>query len=279
MKKHVYFSCGMSFMAAIILFLSSCSKTFYQVYDVKSDNMSLKDNSLVYENEDCRVMYNLWSESGVVSFVFSNKTDKDIFVNLGQTFFIVNGRANDYYVGAMETVQNGMRLATSYEAGLLDLFNAGLWSNDLYSYSKVRKSSKEVVSNKEISVKEPEIVCVPAHSYKIFCKYSISPSCMLVCTKAVDFPKKSAKVKDYTSDTTPLRIANRIAYGFDKGSVADKHIENDFWVSGITNYSKKAILEKEKVKTGCYSESTEKVYRFKIGGPDKFYVVYSNKMR
>ena len=237
--------------------------------------MTLKDNSLVCENEDCRVMYNLWSEYGLVSFVFNNKTDKDIFINLGQTFFIVNGHANDYYVGATETLEQGIQLAASYKKETLDLLNAGLWSNNLYSYSE-KKASKKISSNKKISVKEPEIVCVPAHSYKLFCKCSISPSYMQVCAKDIDYPKKSAKVKDYTSDTTPIKMINRIAYGFDKDAVADKHIENNLWVSGITNYSQKAILEKEKVKTGCYSNSKKKISYFKVGGPDKFYIRYNN---
>lgn len=57
--------------------------------------------------------------------------------------------------------------------------------------------------------------------------------------------------------------------------MADKHIENNFWVSNITNYSKKAILEKKKVKTDCYSEFDKNVYMFKIGGPNKFYVRYN----
>ena len=76
--------------------LTSCNNVFYQVYDVDS-SLNQNDNSLVFENEDCKVMYNLWSEDGSLSFVFMNKTDKDIFINMGQTFNIKNGAANDYF--------------------------------------------------------------------------------------------------------------------------------------------------------------------------------------
>lgn len=53
------------FMAvtAVMLF-SSCKSTYFQVYDVKSNAMQQQDNSLVYENGDMKVMYNLWADGG-----------------------------------------------------------------------------------------------------------------------------------------------------------------------------------------------------------------------
>ena len=72
---------------AASLMLSSCGKVFYQVYTVEAPGSIEKENALVYENEDCKVMYNLWSEDGYIGFIFKNKTDKDLFVILPQTFF------------------------------------------------------------------------------------------------------------------------------------------------------------------------------------------------
>ena len=271
--KNLYCFIAMVFVA---LCMTSCSKTFYQVYEVSSDNMIQGNNSLVYENEDCQVMYNLWSEDGYVSFIFMNKTDRDIFINMGQTFFIVNNNAYDYYVEATTSIQQSVQAAaTAYDGSRIDLRYDGPWSASLYSYGQLDKFKKKVSIGKNISVKEQEIVCIPAKSYKKFCKCSISPSCYQVCIKNIDYPKTSAKVKSFTLETTPLRMYNRIAYGFTKNAVADKHIENDFWLSSITNYSEKAIIEKKKEKTDCYSDFMRNVYRFKIGGPDKFYIKYN----
>jgi hypothetical protein len=77
--------------------LSSCKQLYYQVYDVKSDALKQEDNSLVYENDDMKVMYNLWGKDGSVGFILQNKTDKDLFVDMDKTFFILNGEANDYF--------------------------------------------------------------------------------------------------------------------------------------------------------------------------------------
>lgn len=78
----------LSLILLLLISMTSCKTNFYQVYTVETEGAEQVDNSLVFENNDCKVYYNLWSNNGKLSFVFLNKTDKDIFINLGQTFFI-----------------------------------------------------------------------------------------------------------------------------------------------------------------------------------------------
>ena len=52
-----------SLVAVLGLSMASCKSYYYQVYDVSSNNTKMQDNSLVYENEDCKVLYNLWSNN------------------------------------------------------------------------------------------------------------------------------------------------------------------------------------------------------------------------
>ena len=96
MKKRHFRTLAMMVVVAC-MGLTSCKQLYYQVYDVKSDALKQEDNSLVYENNDLKVMYNLWGENGSVGFILQNKTDKDLFVDMDKTFFIFNGQANDYF--------------------------------------------------------------------------------------------------------------------------------------------------------------------------------------
>lgn len=85
-----------------ILFLASCSptRTFYQVYQVSpsiKDKMTISEDSLFFEDENCKLTYDFWTEGGNVGFKFYNKTDKDIILNLERSFFILNGIAYNYY--------------------------------------------------------------------------------------------------------------------------------------------------------------------------------------
>lgn len=275
-----------SFVAVVaVLSMASCKSYYYQVYSVSSDNVKQQDNSLVYENEDCKVLYNLWSSNGKLKFAIVNKSDKDIFVNMGQSFYVVNGRAVDYYQERSYTQQDFYlssytnTTATAYAKG------TSFWGNDMYmenasavagaSTSKLAKTS-----SKSVTVKEQEIICIPAKCYKIFGYYEVNPEWKKTCVKENDFPKASYQVGSYTKTSTPISFKNRIAYGFTKIDVADKHIDNDFWISAITNYSQKAATEKVKEKGECYGfKSSSTSRQFKVGGPDKFYKLIVNDGR
>ena len=113
----------------VCLGMISCKTNYYQVYDVKSNTLTQKDNSLVYENADVRVLYNLWSANGAIGFVFENKTDQDIFIDMGQTFFIKNGAANDYFKNREYSTTPTTNMSLGYSVSNEYLGSEGLWSS------------------------------------------------------------------------------------------------------------------------------------------------------
>lgn len=271
----------MVFLVTIASFcVASCKSYYYQVYDVSVSGMKAQDNSLVYENEDCKVLYNLWSNNGELKFAILNKTDKDIFVNMGQSFYVVNGQAVDYYQGREFTSQSVVNsdYMTSSAVGALGTY--GFWGKNVYmenSTATINAMTGKVskIFSHSVSTKEKEIVCIPSKCFKVFNYYKVNPAFVTTCERDKDFPSKSYEVGTYTQATSPLNFKNRIAYGFNKNEVADKHIDNDFWISSVTNYSRNEATEKYKEKTECNGQrKTSKSRIFKIGGPDKFYKVY-----
>lgn len=123
----------LAMMAAMVcLGLTSCTKIYYQVYDVNSESLKQEDNSLVYENSDMKVMYNLWGENGKIGFILQNKTDKDLFVDMDKTFFILNGEANDYFKNREYSAS--MTNAAYFDYGLNKAYSAsfGFWPTQYY---------------------------------------------------------------------------------------------------------------------------------------------------
>ena len=84
----------------ILLSLTSCAPIFYyQSYKIEPvNNVTKSSNPLVYEDENLIVEYNFWGEGGNVEFLLYNKSDKNIYVNLKESFFIRNGIAFDYFL-------------------------------------------------------------------------------------------------------------------------------------------------------------------------------------
>lgn len=267
------------FVAAVAsLGFTSCKQLYYQVYDVKSESMTQQDNSLVYENSDVKLMYNLWGEKGAVGFIIQNKTDKDLFIDLTQTFFILNGKANDYY-------QNREYTSTTTTTNSLSVgFTQSYWSRNGYwptrYYVPVTESVLAKVMKGQsngVTTKEKAIVCVPAHAWKVIDEYKVTPDVQQTCDRKVDFPTHKATVGSYSESNSPLKFKNRISYAFDRDCNNLKQIENEFYVSGVTNYSKKEAVKKVKEKVDCYDMMAQKREYFKIGGPDKFFVTYLKK--
>ena len=96
MKKHFYF------LVALAILTSSCvsNSYYYQVYKVSSEDKRIsQDNSkyIVYEDDNCKLLYNLWGNGGNVGFMFYNKTNDIIFIDLSESFFVKNRSAYDYY--------------------------------------------------------------------------------------------------------------------------------------------------------------------------------------
>lgn len=264
------------FVAAMALLVTSCSDTFiYQVYDVKSD-LSQVQKSLVYENSDCTFTYDLWEKGGSLGFLATNKTEKDMFIVLPQSFFIRNGIAYDYYAAGSDSytiagVISSSESANAAVGGYLERY--GKWYPVALNYS-VGKSATAAVS-KTRTVADPKIICIPARSTKYVAGFIISDYIYKDCDHPEqNYPKKQSSTISYTKDNSPLVFRNRIAYTFELEGSNYKYVDNEFYVSSLTNYSQKVALEKTKEPV-CESSLKVKSKRFTVSAPNRFY----NKFR
>lgn len=257
MKKLLLAACAASLM------LSSCSKTFYQVYNTEAPGMVEQGNFLVYENDDCKLMYNLWGKSGSVGFVMQNKTNEDMFLFLSQTFFIKNGEAFDYFKNREYSNTETVGVASSVSASESIYGLANIWG---------LTANVETAKNKSYSltIKESPVVCIPAKSSKFIKEYRISDRLIKNCNQDQAYPKKKSAPVYFTKEDTPLSFKNRISYSFNKDGEDLKKVENEFWVSEVINYTEKEALEKKEYKE-CEKDYAKITYVFKMASPKKFY--------
>ena len=258
----------------------SCSQNFYQVYTMDSNDLKMQDNSLLFENADCQVSYNFWSDGGYVSFAFMNKTDKDIFINMNESFLVVNGNAHNYFEAKTYTYGSAFATTIGYgeSLGVSLSGKTGVWSNKHYTASAgvaASITSKSAIMN-TVSIKEQEVVCIPANSFKTFSKFCLSPAIYQKCEEKVDYPSKKVSLAKFDSENSPIMMNNRLTYGF-KSDNMDKHIDNVFWLGEIENYSEKSAVERKSEK-GCYDYLSKEIKVFKIGTPSQFYRHYQKRM-
>lgn len=87
------------FVAGIALYMASCASVydFVQVLRTQptSADSKIKEfyGGMLYEDDICAIYYNFWSEGGNMGYEFHNKTNEIIYLDLGKSFFILNGIA------------------------------------------------------------------------------------------------------------------------------------------------------------------------------------------
>jgi|SRR5690554_1049885 len=270
--KHFLF-----FSAVIIaLFLTSCaSSPYYQIYKANPKNSQVKNNNLVYEDENCRVSYNLWEQGGNFGFVFYNKTNTNIYLNLEESFFILNGIAYDYYKNRVFTSSENSA-TTSVKSSTFSNSVTGLNYLGLLQTNNLQSTSgKGLVASSGFSTSynEEKVICIPSKTSKIITEYKITESLFRDCD-LYKYPTKSQiKTKTFSEESSPIVFSNRLAYTIEKSENLTR-FENEFYISEISNYPESEIFEQ---KYDEYCGKRRVMFRkyFKNVSPDKFYIKYT----
>ena len=266
--------------AIIAVLLTSCATTsFYQVYKAVPTDKSIKtDNYLIYEDDNCKISYDFWGEGGNIGFYIYNKTDENIYLNLEQSFFVLNGIAYDYYKNRVYTHSTSSG-ATSSKATTASKSVTGFNYLDLLQTNRIQASNSIGVmtsSGFSISYNEEKVICIPSKTSKIVTEYNIIESLYRDCDLFKYPTKKQIKSKSFTKSDSPITFSNRITYTIGQ---SDKQIkfENEFYISEILNYPESEIFE-AKYDEYCGQKSTTMTKYFKNVSPDKFYIKYTKGM-
>lgn len=271
-------------MAIIAVFtLQSCASRFYQVYDVETENLKCDNKKILFENNECEITYHLWGRSGNLGFIFKNKTDKDIYIDLTRSFFIRNGFAYDYYsdkeytksttgsIGASATI------AASYQQ---EGYMLPLWIPTSVTRGGAITGETALSHSKSVTSKEAKQICIPAKSAKNIIGFNISDYVYFDCDdKAFNKPHKNSRTLTYTQKDTPLSFRNRIVYTFTNDitgtkTVEETTIDHSFWVKSLTNYKEGDFIING-TKVDCINKfKTIPTQSFKYKAANRFYNKY-----
>lgn len=246
--------------AIFILTTVACSpSTYFQVFKATpQEKIEVSEDKLVYEDDNCIVTYNLWSNGGNIGFKLYNKTNENLYLNVEESFFVLNGIANNYYKNRVYT-NSVSTAAESSSSGYFSNLTKGI------GVMKAKETS--------VAYTEEKIVVIPPKASKFITEYIINEVVLRDCN-LVRYPSaKHAASKAYKKEDSPLVFSNRINYRVGSAAIATR-FENEFYISEITNYPEKAMYEYS-YDEFCGKKSASKVKHFKYDGPDKFYLKYT----
>lgn len=256
--------------------LTSCVvPNYYQVYKATPiNNITQTEKYLVYEDDNCKVSYNLWEENGNIGFNFYNKTDKNIYINLQESFFIINGISNDYYKNRVFSNTKTIG-STSERTSTVSKSVSGVNNLKLLQTNKVQISGTSGLiasSGYSVSYSEENIICIPSKTSKNIIEYNINSSLYRDC-ELFKFPtKKQMSSKSFSKSESPIVFSNRIAYKLGQSENLLK-FENEFYISEVSNFSESDMFE-SKYDEYCGQKRMSMSKYFKSVSPNKFYIKY-----
>ncbi len=207
-------------------------------------------------------------------FKFYNKTDTNIFLNLEESFFILNGIAHDYYKNRIFTNSTSSGLTVSSSKATSKSVT-GVNYLDLLQTNIIQVntgSGLATSSGYSVSYNEEKIICIPSKSSKIITEYSINDLLYRDCELFRYPTKRQINPKTFSKATSPLVFSNRIAYTVE-GLYNLSKFDNEFYVSEISNYPAAEFIE-SRPEVFCGQKSSIPTDFFKSTAPNKFYIKY-----
>ena len=267
------------YTALIAIFFTSCApRSFYQVYKtIPSDKLIIEDYYLVYEDANCKVSYNFWEQGGNIGFRFFNKTDKNIYLNLEESFFILNGIAYNYFRDRIFTNSTSSG-ATASRAATASKSVTGINYLDLLQTNKIQATSSVGLmasSGYSISYNEEKVICIPSKTSKVITEYNINETLYRDCDLFKYPTKKQVKSIKFSKAESPIIFSNRIAYFVEQSDDLIK-FENEFYVAEISNYPESELVE-SKYDEFCGQKSMTVTKYLKGVSSDKFYIKYTKQ--
>ena len=232
---------------------------------MKSETVQHGKNNLIYDNEDCSVIYNLWGVNGNPGFIVYNHTDENIYIDLNQTHFIRNGVAYDYFLNrehqSGQSRTRGVAASKSMQGTFYNtIFGSQVGDGLTYKKAISVTTSEAVTNSKSITYKEKDIICIPPKSSKSISEYKITDS-PYFNSDLVRQPKNAnKKALQFSAENTPLTFSNVIAYQKD-GDSAYNYIENKFYVESVEVLKAETMFVQKTALNPLYA-------------PERFYLKY-----
>ena len=290
-----------SFLMAVcaIVTLASCS-SYYQIATISSDNAKVDESGdFAYNFGEVIVHYDFWSSCGNVSFAVENNTDKDITIDLSNSFFIRNGFAYDYFQNRTEVYTTSSALgksrsvstsrSSSKSASIAAAVSTlGAISNAIVvgdgtgvgvsssaavttNIAGSESESSSSMRSRSVEYKERELVTIPAHSAKMFGEYSMSSGEYVTCGLIRNPRGREIGVATYSLTNSPIVVENRLCFIIEGQDIP---VNSVFYVSEFNNYPEKKVIQQYQPEDCSGSKSRSASYINIQKASNKYYVKY-----
>jgi len=264
MKSKIFFSTSL----LIVIILSSCSKSYVQVFDTATTNTQVKDDCFIYETDSLKITYSFWASKGVMSFAVYNKLDKPLYIDWKNSSFICNDNKFNYWIDEMKTN------STSYYGGYS--YNGPLLRPGSTISETIQNSSSSSIKPEKVVNIPPKSNCYGAQQFYLLPiqYYPLNSDCKKDVVLRNDNLKTKTTVssQEFSISNTPLRFRNYLAFSYTENTQQYFFIDNEFYLTHVKSMEPKHFYGKS-IGVG---KNGNKLYRSEYTKMTSFYIQVTN---
>ena len=277
----------------LFLLITSCAPiNNFQLYKTEAPDLKVDKGLLVFEDSVCSISYDLWSKNGNPTFLFYNKSDHLISIDLTECFFVLNGISYDYFQNRTYTYSSGISRTAGNIVASENTNSTTTSTNSATSYfsqistnSKGKSTTQSLSSTQSsmsnttnsvgysVSMAEQNVIKIPSKSGKIISEFSIVSDRF----RHQDLLKYTAFKEidsiQFTNETSPFVFLNTITYQIDALLNSKKTVQNSFYVSTILNMRDEEFYYIDYAETFGKKDVFQSLF-FKYKSPSNFYLTY-----
>ena len=258
----IRFSIQYLLLLTSIGFLSGCSfEPYYQLFTIDTERAEKLTDGLVYQDERCSLIYNLWGDGGNAQFQFKNNSESDLVILKNHSFWVLNGQAFPLYQGRVWGQAQSQALVFSSRtkpvlpAGSID--NISSSSGSMESVERIEMVEQVVPAGLYVNVESGRI-----HN-------TIHDQCRILEWKQ----NKEGLIQTYEQETSPLKFHHLVRYtdGRDTFEISSK-----FHIKQIKTVREREAMEMVS-SNPCGEQITDWGYirRLKYLGPNAFFLKFN----
>lgn len=214
---------------ACLLFLTSCSKSYIQIFQTNASYQKNQEGEWVFENDTVKLTYNFWNETGIISFSVYNKLNVPIYIDWKNSAFIYNGNKLNYWVDKEETKSIGSYAGFAYKGPLIKpgfSYNEGIQS----SATTTTKPERVTFIPPQSNYYRSQFYLLPIQYFKIDSK-----KCVRTTVNRNDDSRKKTNVYEvnYNRDDSPLKFRNYISISMAENATSFSYIDNEFYLQSV----------------------------------------------
>ncbi len=212
----------------------SCKTSYVHVYRTNSDNVQTEQGLYTFENDSLRIVYDIWSEKGLVTFSIYNKSNVPLYIDWKKSSYIDNSVKLNYWINEEREKS-------------VEVYGSRFYTGPNQKPGESQSTTTGISSTSTVKIER--ITFIPPKSHYFRSQFYIMPisyfklpkNSKMSTVQRNDALKKETNIYSvkFDKENSPLIFRNFLTFSYQENFEKEFYIDNEFFLSEVLEMDKK----------------------------------------